>query len=125
MKKPLNHKKYHKQIKGEFSLIQHTNWITSKTSENEYIFSISKALKFAKTNYAKYLNHLQSPYWKNIRKKALERDKYLCQCCKNKSAQEVHHLTYIHLGNENLDDLISYCKDCHKKMHEILIKVKL
>jgi hypothetical protein len=117
MKKPLEHEKYHKQVKGKFSLVKHTNWITSKTLENEYIFSISKALKFANTNYAKYLNHLKSPYWKNIRKKALERDNNLCQSCLKTPANEIHHLTYLNLGNEKIEDLISLCSECHKNQH--------
>jgi hypothetical protein len=125
MKKPLRHDKYQNQIRGEFSIERHNNWKQSKTSESDYIYSISKALKFANSNYAKYLNHLQSPYWKNIRKKVLERDKNLCQCCKEVPAQEVHHLTYVNLGNEKLEELISYCKPCHNKIHEISIKVKL
>lgn len=121
MKKPLSHPKFKTQIKGLFSLEKHENWKQEKTSENEYIFATSKAIKLQNSNYAKYLNHLQSPFWKTIRKRALERDNNTCQKCFVATAQEVHHLTYINLGNENLEELISYCKPCHKKMHEILI----
>ena len=117
MKKPLDHYKYHKQVKGEFSLVKHTNWITSKTSENEYIFSISKALKFANTNFVKYLNHLQSPYSKNIRRLVLKRDNYICQECMIAKAEEVRHLTYENMGKEELKNLISYCRPCHQSVH--------
>lgn len=117
MKKPLNHAKYHNLIKGEFSQGDHNNWKQAKTSENEYIFETSKAIKFANSNYAKYLNHLQSSYWKNIRQQVLLRDANTCQSCKNLPAQEVHHLTYANLGKEKLEDLISFCHPCHKNIH--------
>lgn len=117
MKKPLNHTKYHNQIRGEFSIKNHNNWKQAKTSENEYIFEISKAIRFANSNYAKYLNHLQSPYWKSIRKQVFERDDSLCQSCKVAPAEEVHHLTYINLGNEKIEELISVCCSCHRTIH--------
>lgn len=119
MKKPLSHAKYQNQIKGEFSLENHNTWKQAKTSENEYIFATSKAIKFANSNYAKYLNHLQSPYWKSIRKLALERDNNICQSCNTAPAEEVHHNTYINLGQEQIEDLISYCSKCHKIYHGI------
>lgn len=119
MKKPLSHAKYHNQIKGEFSLENHNNWKQAKTSENEYIFETSKALKFTNSNYAKYLNHLQSPYWKNIRKEVLERDNKSCQKCLVAPAEDVHHLTYLNFGNEKLEDLVSFCRNCHHSTHKI------
>lgn len=66
-----------------------------------------------------YRDYLKSKEWNNIRQKVLNRDKYKCKCgCK---ASQVHHLTYDHIFEENdfLDDLISVCKICHKKYHNI------
>lgn len=31
---------------------------------------------------------------------------------------EVHHLTYIRLGNEREDDLCVLCKECHMRRHK-------
>jgi predicted HNH restriction endonuclease len=39
----------------------------------------------------------------------------LCRSAKNLS---VHHITYENIGFEKMDDLISVCKECHKKLHE-------
>lgn len=101
MKKPLNHAKFHNLIKGKFSLENYKNWKSSKTSENENILTISQAIKFANSNYVKYLNHLQSPYWKNIRQQGLLIDNNNCQSGKNVPAHEVHHLTYSNLEKKN------------------------
>ena len=117
MRKPLNHAKYSNMVKDKFSLERHNNWKQSKTSESDYIYLISKTLKFANSNYTKYLNNLQSIYWKNIRMKALERDNYLCQSCMVVPAEEVHHITYINIGQEKIEDLISYCSKCHSDFH--------
>lgn len=50
------------------------------------------------------------------KKKILERDNYLCRCCKSK-ANVVHHITYKDLGNETEKQLISVCEDCHETIH--------
>lgn len=118
MNKPLSHSKYSNMVKGEFSLERYIKWKESKTAESNYIYSISKQIEFAKTNYAKYLIHLQSPYWKNIRKLVIQRDNDLCQSCMVSAAEEVHHLTYVNLGHEKLEDLISYCGKCHEMVHQ-------
>jgi len=60
-----------------------------------------------------YKDYLRSPAWKRKQQAVLKRDNYLCQACRNDVATEVHHKTYIHLGNEPLFDLESVCKGCH------------
>lgn len=59
--------------------------------------------------------------WRRIRKKALERDHYLCQYClkkhKVRAATEVHHIKeledYPELALE-LGNLVSLCWHCHE-----------
>jgi len=60
-----------------------------------------------------YFQYMHSAAWRSIRRKALERDKYLCQVCKKKLATQVHHLTYERFGHELLVDLLSSCRSCH------------
>jgi len=62
-----------------------------------------------------YLKFLASEKWAKIRKAVLERDNYKCKC--GALATEVHHLTYVRLQNELLEDLVSICRICHLKEH--------
>lgn len=66
-------------------------------------------------NYKKYLN---SKEWKERRLQRLEIDGYKCACCGTDKNLNVHHLTYDMIGSEEMDDLITMCKDCHKSIHD-------
>ncbi len=66
----------------------------------------------------KYYVYLQSPKWKYTRSRVLRRDGYLCQRCRNNSAEIVHHKTYDRVFNEAQADLVSLCRNCHKKEHK-------
>ncbi len=67
-----------------------------------------------------------STSWKKVRELALQRDNYLCQKCLKEHritvAEVVHHLHEITLENLDeygldLDNLISWCRDCHEIHH--------
>lgn len=65
-----------------------------------------------------YELYLASPKWAEKRRQVLERDGYACQKCgKTKVILQVHHRTYERIFNEDLDDLVTWCKSCHKKHH--------
>jgi 5-methylcytosine-specific restriction endonuclease McrA len=81
---------------------------------------MGKVLKLHNSTYYKYVTHLQSDYWRNIRRKALERDNEICQECMQAKATEVHHLTYRNMGNEPLEDLVSLCSRCHRSIHKVV-----
>lgn len=66
------------------------------------------------SEYAEYLN---SPVWRTKRQKVLERDNYVCCGCLVNKATQVHHLTYEHIYDELLFELVSICDDCHAKAH--------
>jgi len=70
--------------------------------------------------YELYQQYLKSSKWKILRLRALQRDSYTCQHCKTEgdtNSLHVHHLTYKRLGDEHLDDLLTLCPTCHKKVH--------
>lgn len=61
--------------------------------------------------------YIKSEAWK---KKSLERfkvDGYRCQICGSAKNLVCHHLTYINLGHEDIDDLLTVCYPCHKELH--------
>lgn len=70
-------------------------------------------------NQVEHREYLQTPQWKALRARALDRDNHICQRCKKKRACQVHHLTYERWKNENLEDLQSLCAGCHIKVHKL------
>jgi len=66
------------------------------------------------SDYADYLN---SPEWKAKRLKVLRRADTICEGCRERKATEVHHLSYTHVGNEFLWELVAICDECHQRVH--------
>lgn len=67
--------------------------------------------------WAWYSSYLRSSQWKARREAVLERAKGLCEGCRRREALHVHHLTYEHVGDELLFELVALCKSCHRKLH--------
>lgn len=63
-------------------------------------------------------------FW-NVREFVLYRDNHTCQACKGKSKCKilnVHHIESRKDGGNAENNLITLCKECHKKYHQGLIK---
>lgn len=69
--------------------------------------------------WREYNAYLLTDKWKMKRLKVLERDNYLCQACLETQATQAHHLTYKHVFNEPLFDLIAICQPCHDQLTEL------
>jgi hypothetical protein len=67
-----------------------------------------------------YTDYLNSPEWREKRKKRLRHDNYRCRTCWNTERLQVHHCTYERLYDEWLDDLITLCEDCHAAVTVII-----
>jgi len=68
---------------------------------------------------ALYEDHLASDKWKNLRRQVISREQGICQGCRQNQIQDIHHMSYDHLGDELLFELIGLCRECHKKTHGI------
>lgn len=64
-----------------------------------------------------YYQYLESDIWKKKVQMVKKRDAYICQACLINPAQAVHHITYEHIYNEPLFDLVSICHKCHSSIH--------
>jgi 5-methylcytosine-specific restriction endonuclease McrA len=64
-----------------------------------------------------YYGYLQSATWKKRKDAAMKREHYLCGACGCERATHVHHLTYEHVGQERLWELIAVCAECHDDIH--------
>lgn len=67
-----------------------------------------------------YNQYLESPEWHSKRELVLARDHNRCQARMDgctRAAEHVHHLTYEHLFDEPLFELVSVCRSCHNRLH--------
>lgn len=72
-----------------------------------------------------YHDYMHSEEWRHKRLKVLKRDGFRCQMCGTAKNLRVHHINYEHLGTDaELDDLITLCDACHRKIHEQDIRKK-
>ena len=62
--------------------------------------------------------------FESTKAKVLNRDNYTCQCCKTKKGTlHVHHIIYrSNGGSDKMENLITLCENCHKKLHDGKLK---
>lgn len=66
---------------------------------------------------ALYAAYLQSEEWGRRREKVMQRAGGICEGCRDHVATEVHHLTYAHVTQEFLFELVAMCAECHARWH--------
>lgn len=66
-----------------------------------------------------YNGYCRTAEWQARRTAVFNRDNFMCQACLQRPAEQVHHLTYKHVGNEPLFDLVSVCTRCHNTITEM------
>ena len=77
-------------------------------------------LFFLNTEINEYKKYLSTKVWDEKRREKLKEAGYKCQLCSKKDVKlHVHHNTYERIGDEDMNDLIVLCEDCHKKFHDI------
>lgn len=91
-----------------------------KTLEQQYFWT-EQIIKCASGEIVKgYYEYIKTKHWRDLRVAIFRRDKHKCQKCGRLLSLEeanVHHKTYVHIGNEKLSDLVLLCQECHKKEH--------
>ena len=64
-------------------------------------------------NKSAYHQYLASREWA-VKKEAVKvRSQGFCELCHHRKLENTHHITYEHIGNEPLEDLIGVCEPCH------------
>lgn len=66
-----------------------------------------------------YEAYLQTEAFDRIRQKVFARDHYRCVVCESMDYLQVHHLTYDNVYHEELEDLITLCRQCHAAYHAV------
>lgn len=67
--------------------------------------------------WRQYNEYLLSPEWRSRRERVMRRAGGVCEGCGINQAAQVHHLTYEHVFNEFLWELVAICEPCHKRAH--------
>jgi len=67
--------------------------------------------------WLKYNAYLKTPEWQEISGKVIKRAGGVCEGCGRARAIQAHHLTYAHVFDEFLFELVAVCKDCHDRLH--------
>ena len=64
-----------------------------------------------------YQEYRKTPEWLGKRQLVMLRAQGICEGCRSSSATQVHHLSYAHVGDEFLFELVAVCRKCHEKIH--------
>jgi 5-methylcytosine-specific restriction endonuclease McrA len=65
-----------------------------------------------------YDRYLKTPDWLRKRDLVFARANGICEGCGVRPAEQVHHRTYDHVGNEFLFELVALCGACHDRIHD-------
>ena len=65
-------------------------------------------------NRVEYQKYLASREWAERKNGVRERCLGYCERCLIAPYESTHHLTYINVGHEPLDDLLAVCNPCHE-----------
>lgn len=102
----------------EWDQALYDTWQQERTSYYEQRRQEREAATVGSAEWWKqYDAYLNSSEWQAKRALVLKRDNYICQGCFQARAFDVHHLSYRHMGNELLFELVSVCRQCHRRIH--------
>lgn len=90
---------------------------------SEFVSYLKKKVK----QYPKNKPIRLSPYkLRKLQREVLERDGFTCQICGAFTQAPPHHIVYrSHLGDDTMENLITLCISCHRKVHDGKIKLDL
>lgn len=83
-----------------------------------YLPAPRDALPTPEESRAAYQQYLQSPQWRELRAKVMNRAGGRCEGCLAQSASEVHHTTYRNIYDEFAFELVALCRNCHARIHD-------
>lgn len=93
-------------------------WEQYHKDVNAYVKGEKDFLELQSKQWRKeYEAYQKTPQWAALKEKVLLRAQGMCEGCRDKRATVMHHLTYAHVFNELLFELVALCEDCHNKAH--------
>ena len=67
-----------------------------------------------------YADYLKSQQWADKRDRVLRRANYHCEGCAQRPATDAHHLTYEHVTQEFLFELVALCRRAGRDEEQVL-----
>jgi hypothetical protein len=64
-----------------------------------------------------YYSYIKSDLWYARTTLVRKRNRGICECCRMRFGEVVHHRSYERLGEEHDLDLVHLCLDCHSATH--------
>lgn len=104
-------------INGNDRLVLIDGKVAFQSEDNGMGYWVTRCSSFIRTTIP-YRQYIESDAWKRKRERRLIHDGYRCKLCGSAKNLQVHHVTYERLGFEQMDDLVTLCKDCHESVHE-------
>jgi 5-methylcytosine-specific restriction endonuclease McrA len=101
-----------------FDDLLQARWNAQRENQARDLFNNQRAIDKAKwqTQHEDYTRN--SPIWKRKRILVLERCKGICEGCRVRDAEIVHHIGYPREdGRELLFELVGLCRPCHDIAH--------
>lgn len=77
----------------------------------------SESARVSEAMRIKYAAYRKTDKWKRKCELVMRRAQGVCEGCRERKADEVHHLTYEHRGDEFLFELVAICRPCHERIH--------
>jgi hypothetical protein len=71
----------------------------------------------ATEQYKKYTAYMKSKEWAIRRYSYFDTHNKQCRACDSVKLIQLHHKTYVRLGDERDQDLVPLCKKCHTALH--------
>lgn len=99
---------------------------TKYKSSKDQIWYQERELSLHALGFKNYTNYIHSQVWRKRRKQWYQKNPDACCFICGKNRQLIlHHITYIRIGNELDQDLISLCYTHHARVHSLLINESL
>lgn len=67
--------------------------------------------------FESYWDYLRSPHWIEFKRSYFKVHPRICEQCGSTEDIQLHHITYVRLGQERFADVTAKCGDCHNKKH--------
>lgn len=103
---------------ADLAIFDDNLWRVVSDARSEKFRTDYEAEKNAKASawWELYSKYLGTDKWKKKRAAVLARDGKVCRACLTREAVQAHHLSYEHVGDEPLFDLVAVCVECHDRI---------